>query len=118
MSSSHTSDSPQATRALIEVSVAAGMSGVYSLATHLAAALDGTGPAVAPIPAGESELINNLRLAVRPSDTGYPLESPDIAVVCATSGSSGTPRAVLLSRDALLASATAFGQRFGTDARS
>jgi len=117
MSSSHTSDSPQATRALIEVSVAAGMSGVYSLATHLAAALDGTGPAVAPIPAGDSELINNLRLAVRPSDTGYPLESADIAVVCATSGSSGTPRAVLLSRDALLASATAFGHRFGTDAR-
>jgi o-succinylbenzoate---CoA ligase len=117
MSSSHTFDDPQATRALIEVPVASGISGVYSLATHLAAALDASGPAIAPIPIGDTELISNLRQAVRPSDASYPLESADVAVVCATSGSSGTPRAVLLSRDALLASATAFGQRFGTDAR-
>ena len=117
MSSSHTFDGPQVTRALIEVPIAAGMGGVYSLATHLAAALDGTGPSVAPIPSGDSQLVRDLRLAMRPGDANYPLESADIAVVCATSGSSGTPRAVSLSRDALLASATAFGQRFGTDAR-
>ena len=117
MTSSHTSDSPQATRALIEVPVVAGISGVYSVASHLASALDGTGPAIVPIPAGDTELIGDLRQAVRPNDANYPLESPDIAVVCSTSGSTGTPRAVLLSRDALLASATAFGQRFGTDAR-
>jgi len=117
MSSSHTFDGQQATRALIEVPIAPGMSGVYTLATHLAAALDGTGPAVAPMPAGESEAIRNLRLAVHANDADYQLESTDIAVVCVTSGSTGTPRAVLLSREALLASATAFGKRFGTDAR-
>ena len=48
MTSSHTSDSPQATRALIEVPVVAGISGVYSVASHLASALDGTGPAIVP----------------------------------------------------------------------
>ena len=117
MSSSHTSDGPQATRALIEVPIAAGISGVYSMASHLAAALEGTGPAVAPIPVGESELLKEIRLAIRPNDEQYPLESADIAVACSTSGSTGTPRAVLLTREALLASATAFGQRFGTDAR-
>jgi len=93
------------------------MSGVYALASRLASALDGTGPAISPIPVGDSELLNDLRLAIRPNDDDYPLESAEIAIVCATSGSTGTPRAVLLSRDALLSSATAFGQRFGTDAR-
>ena len=42
-----------------------------------------------------------------------PLETDDCAVVLTTSGSSGEPKGVLLSRSALVASATATHDRLG-----
>jgi O-succinylbenzoic acid--CoA ligase len=55
--------------------------------------------------------------ALHPDDPKFPIESNDIAIVSATSGSTGTPKGVLLSQQALAASATAFGNRFGTNNR-
>jgi O-succinylbenzoic acid--CoA ligase len=80
-------------------------------------ALEGTGPAVAPIPVSSPTIMDSLRQALRPDDMNFPLEADDISVVAATSGSTTMPRGVLLSTPALLASARAFGNRFGTDAR-
>lgn len=104
-------------RKLVEVSVPAGIGGVLKLAEALGPALDGSGPAIAPMPEGPPAVLQAMRDAVKAEDIRYPLESDDIALVCATSGSTGAARGVLLSRYALQASATAFGKRFGTDAR-
>lgn len=64
----------------------------------LRAALDGTGPAVLPV-TGSVAGANGL-----PAGTSVP---DDVAVVVATSGSGGEPRHVLLTADALRASAEA-----------
>ena len=104
-------------RILTELAVAPGSDGVATVSRSLKMALDGSGPAIAPIPIGENELINNMRKTLRPDSPEFPLESSDISLVCLTSGSTEYPRGVLLSRQALVASATAFGQRFGTGHR-
>ena len=70
----------------------------------IAAALDG-GPAVLPLAPGSE----NLRDAMAPE---RPVE-PGTAVIIATSGSTGEPKGVLLSADALRASAEATHQRLG-----
>lgn len=72
------------------------------LLDRLRAALDGTGPAVLPVAAGT---------VVEP----MPLDGweRDAALVIATSGSSGTPKSVLLSAAALRASAEATHARLG-----
>ncbi|GAA5172421.1 o-succinylbenzoate--CoA ligase [Amycolatopsis dongchuanensis] len=70
----------------------------------LAAALDG-GPAVLPLAPGSERL----RDAMAPSE---PVE-PGTAVIIATSGSTGEPKGVLLSADALRASAHATHRRLG-----
>jgi O-succinylbenzoic acid--CoA ligase len=74
----------------------------------LRAALDGSGPAVLPLPANDPKLAD-LRTSL---GTGEPLE-PDTAVVVATSGSSGDAKGVLLSSAALRASAAATHERLG-----
>jgi O-succinylbenzoic acid--CoA ligase len=74
------------------------------LASALAAALDGSGPAVRPVPpggAGSDE---------RTSDERVPT---GVAVVLRTSGSTGAPRDVMLSATALRASAAATRHRLG-----
>ncbi|WP_019819023.1 AMP-binding protein, partial [Saccharomonospora saliphila] len=80
---------------------------VARLRAALAEALDG-GEAVLPLdprdPSAES-----VREAMRPSE---PAE-PGTAVVVATSGSTGSPKGVLLSARALLASARATHERLG-----
>jgi o-succinylbenzoate---CoA ligase len=77
------------------------------LVTALTAALDGTGPAVLPLPDGvEGE---RLRAVLRP---GEPVE-PGTALVVPTSGSTGDPKGVLLSAAALAASAAATERRLG-----
>jgi o-succinylbenzoate---CoA ligase len=90
----------------------------------LAAALDGTGPAVAPLPAGQPDAVLRRQLRVlapsaieTPEGTvGLETRQPvadDTAVVIATSGSTGEPKAVELRGAALLASARASLRRIG-----
>ncbi|GAA4001297.1 o-succinylbenzoate--CoA ligase [Allokutzneria multivorans] len=68
----------------------------------LGAALDGTGPALLPIGPGETAI----------SSLTGPVED-EIALVVATSGSTGQPKGVLLSAAALRASAEATHARLG-----
>ncbi|GAA3555952.1 o-succinylbenzoate--CoA ligase [Kribbella ginsengisoli] len=75
----------------------------------LTALLDGTGTAFAPLP-GDPAAAARVRQAVVPDE---PLESSEVGVVLATSGSSGEPKGVLLSTAALVASATATHERLG-----
>jgi len=77
---------------------------VRDLVRHLRAALDGTGPAVVPV-------------AAPADDGGVPAVPTDVALGIRTSGSTGTPRTVLLGRDALRASATATHERLGGPGR-
>jgi O-succinylbenzoic acid--CoA ligase len=93
------------------------MGGVLKLASVIGPALDGTGPAIAPMADSPEFIVKQTLEALRPNDPKFPLESNDIAIVSATSGSTGTPKGVLLSRQALEASATAFGNRFGINNR-
>lgn len=104
-------------RSLIAVQIPPGVGGVNRLAPLLAKALDGSGPAIAPIPQSPAGLVELLTSAIKPDDPNFPLESNDIAVVCATSGSTGNPRGVLLTANAITASAEAFAKRFGGDFR-
>lgn len=77
--------------------------GVARLLTALRAALDGTGPAVLPLPAGEA-------------GPDQP-ELPDTAAVVLTSGSTAGAKGVELSGAALTASATATHARLGGPGR-
>ena len=104
-------------RTLTALTIPAGLGGVSRMQSVLPAALDGSGPAIAPFPEGPPQLVASLMESIKPDDSSYPLESNDIALVVSTSGSTGAPRGVLLSQQALHASATAFANRFGTDAR-
>jgi O-succinylbenzoic acid--CoA ligase len=52
------------------------------------------------------DYVTMLLAAVRPDDRDLPLESDEAAVVMATSGSTGSPRGVLLSADALMSMST------------
>ena len=74
----------------------------------LTAVLDGSGTPFAPVPADRAAA-ERVRQAVAPDE---PLED-DCAVILTTSGSSGEPKGVMLSRSALLASATATHERLG-----
>lgn len=90
----------------------------------LGQALNGVGPALAPIPDGTPDArAQALLSAMRPSslrtpegvvplDGGVPV-GPDAAVVITTSGSTGVPKGVELSATALLASARASVARIG-----
>jgi O-succinylbenzoic acid--CoA ligase len=71
--------------------------------------LDGTGTAFAPLP-GDPAAAARVRQAVAPDS---PLESGEVGVVLATSGSSGEPKGVMLSTAALIASAVATHERLG-----
>lgn len=88
-------------RPLVRVPVAPGASGVPPLLAALAAALDGSGPAIAPVPVVSSTVSNAYVMSVldalRPDDPSAPLESDDISAVVSTSGSTGAPRGVLLT---------------------
>jgi o-succinylbenzoate---CoA ligase len=74
----------------------------------LTAVLDGTGTPFAPVP-DDPASAERVTVAVAPDE---PLED-DCAVILTTSGSSGEPKGVMLSRDALVASATATHERLG-----
>ncbi|MGH8866989.1 MAG: AMP-binding protein, partial [Actinomycetes bacterium] len=81
---------------------------VHELTHALAAALDGTGPAVLPLPGGGER--NRVLDALRPDE---PVEDEDLAAVVPTSGSTGEPKGVLLSAAALRASAWGSLDRLG-----
>ena len=72
----------------------------------LAAALDGSGPALLPLPPEPSRVLAEMR----PDE---PLEHDDIAVVVPTSGSTGQAKGVLLTSAALTASAVATAAHLG-----
>lgn len=74
----------------------------------LAAALDGAGPAVLPLPTGGGR--RDLLAAL---DPGRPLERDDVALVVPTSGSTGEPKGAMLTADALQHSAAATHERIG-----
>ena len=111
MPSPPTPDRPRsgapASRPLVRVPVPPGAAGVEALLPALASALDGSGPAIAPVPTVTSTVSNSFVMsvleAVRPDDAALPLESDDVAVVMATSGSTGSPRGVLLTAAQLTA---------------
>jgi o-succinylbenzoate---CoA ligase len=82
------------------------------LMPSLPTALDGTGPAVLPLPSEpgvRAMIVDTLQLDVQTD----PLEGNDIALVVATSGSSGSPKGVMLTASSLLHSAHAAHQRLG-----
>ncbi|RKS69175.1 O-succinylbenzoic acid--CoA ligase [Motilibacter peucedani] len=85
-----------------------------ALVPALRAAVDGTGPAVAPVPRASGAVVAAVTAAVRPD---LPLESDDVAVVVTTSGSTGEPKGVLLPASALRASAAATETRLGGPAQ-
>ncbi len=94
-------------RPLARVPVAPGAAGVGPLLDSLVSALDGSGPAIAPVPAVSPSTSNSYAMsvlaAVRADDPSVPLESDDVSVVVATSGSTGEPRGVLLTSAQLTA---------------
>ncbi|MFZ1653144.1 MAG: hypothetical protein WAT42_07075, partial [Candidatus Nanopelagicales bacterium] len=83
-------------RTLTRLTVEPGPDGVLALAAELPDALNGAGPAIAPIPVGPPSYVQRVLAAVRPDDPSAPLEHENVAVVVTTSGSMGEPRGVLL----------------------
>jgi o-succinylbenzoate---CoA ligase len=73
------------------------------------AVLEGESGPLAPLPE-EATAVNRWLDVLKPD---LPLEEPDAAVVLPTSGSTGNPRGVVLSRSALLAAAGAGHDRLG-----
>jgi O-succinylbenzoic acid--CoA ligase len=96
---------------------ATGATGVQRVLGALEAALEGSGPALLPLPEGPASVRAELVRAFRPDDESAPLERPDLALVVPTSGSTGEPKGALLTGAALRASASATHERLGGPGR-
>ena len=94
----------------------AGSSLLDALLPRLAAALDGTGPALLALPADPGPA-RRVRQALRPDDPAAALEREDVALVVPTTGSTGEPKGVMLSAAALTASAQATSARLSGPGR-
>ena len=86
------------------VEVAPGRTGLAAARSALARRLEGVGPPFALVPRASRHISDDychtVRLAVHPDE---PVEDGDTVVVLATSGSTGTPRGVCITRDNLVA---------------
>ena len=98
-----------AAREIRLLEVAPGRAGVATVYAALPDALAGDGPALGIVALGDDTAAARARDAVRPGTA----VDDDVAVVMATSGSTGQPRGVLLPGAALLASARAAYARMG-----
>lgn len=101
------------TRLLHVVVAPTGPPDLHTFLDQLAAALDGTGPALLPVPESGPEVA----LLLDALDPTQPLEDDETALVVPTSGSTGVPKGVLLTASALTASATATHDRLGGTGR-
>lgn len=83
-----------------------------SILPTLERVLDGGGPPLLPVPERDPKETRRLTSALRP---GEPIDdvSDDVALVMATSGTTGVPKGALLSSRALRASGTATHRRLG-----
>lgn len=97
-------------RSVTLLEVAPGIGGAAAVLAALPDALAGIGPALGIASAGDADHAVRARAAVLGDGQGV---DPEVAVVMATSGSTGTPRGVLLTASALLASAHAAYRRLG-----
>ncbi|WP_206489048.1 o-succinylbenzoate--CoA ligase [Rhodococcus sp. KRD162] len=79
------------------------------LLPRLSRLLAGDGPALLPVPADDPREIRRLHEALSP---GTPIDD-GVALVVATSGTTGVPKGAMLSASALTASATATEERLG-----
>lgn len=104
-------------RQLTRITVDAGPDGVLDLAAQIPDAINGDGPAITPMPSGPQGYLDSLVRAIRPDDDSCPLESDDVAVVLASSGSTGNPRGILLSGANLIQACHATDDRLGGPAR-
>ena len=102
-------------RVLQALPIQAGPGAIDAL-TALRRALDGEGPALLPVDAGDPDQAGVLRHALAAGDPLLPGEDDaddPTALVVGTSGSTGTPKGVLLAASALRASAHATHDRLG-----
>jgi O-succinylbenzoic acid--CoA ligase len=94
-------------RPLTRIPVPPGPAGLIALEPHARAALDGSGPAIVPVPVVgmtvSSQFVQRVLDATRPDDPSAPLEDEEVAVVMPTSGSTGHPRGVLHTSSSLQA---------------
>ena len=97
--------------------------GVRTMADAVAAALDGTGPAVVPLPGGPPQLrdavaaMSRMDLPLGDPDGLSAQEAGDVVLVVPTSGSTGGPKGALLTRQALVHSARAAAGRLAGPGR-
>jgi O-succinylbenzoic acid--CoA ligase len=95
-------------RALRALTAPTGEAVLTTLVPALAAALDGAGPALLPLPSGGTR-----GAVLQAMDPSRPMERDDVALVVPTSGSTGEPKGALLTSDALRHSARATHDRLG-----
>jgi len=104
----HTTLAPSRPCAGIELP--SGPAGLEALLPALATAMDGTGPAIALLTGSGSTAYRSMISAAVVPEAPVPAE---VAVVAATSGSTGNPAGVLLPASALRAAARGFAERAG-----
>jgi len=95
-------------RSLHGLTAPTGEAVLTTLLPALAAALDGAGPALLPLPSGGTR-----RAVLAALDPDVALERDDVALVVPTSGSTGEPKGALLRSDALRHSARVTHERLG-----